>query len=70
MVINKNDSKRDIIKSAIKEIYRGPADTKLKISSLIVIRRDNHGDEEIQELCNTYLNKLYDLKYSILGGIR
>lgn len=70
MVINKNDSKRDIIKSAIREIYRGPADIELKISSLIVIRRDNHGDEEIQELCNTYLNKLYDLKYSILGGIR
>ena len=70
MVINKNDSKRDIIKSSIKEIYRGPADIKLKISSLIVIRRDNNGDEEIQELCNTYLNKLYDLKYSILGGIK
>lgn len=34
-----------------------------KIQGLIIVRRDHHGNEYIQNKCNTYLTKLYDEKY-------
>lgn len=63
MLITPNMSRRDITLKAVDEIFVGPASTASKIAALIVIRRDNHGDEEIQGKCNTYLDFLYELKY-------
>lgn len=68
MVLTKQMTKEDIILQSIEEIYKGPSTLQLKIASLIVIRRDNHGNDKIQNKCNTYLTKLYEEKYEELGG--
>lgn len=67
MVLTKQMTKEDIILRSIEEIYKGPSTLQLKIASLIVIRRDNHGNDKIQNKCNTYLTKLYEEKYEELG---
>lgn len=63
MVLTKQMTKEDIILQSIEEIYKGPSTLQLKIAALIVIRRDNHGNDKIQNKCSTYLTKLYDEKY-------
>lgn len=47
----------------IDKVYRGIGDIDQKIMYLIVTRRKNHGNDEIQNKCNEYLTELYDEKY-------
>lgn len=63
MLIKPKMTKEDIILQSIEEIYKGPSTFQLKIAALIVIRRDNHSNDRIQNKCSTYLTKLYDEKY-------
>lgn len=63
MILTKQMTKEDIILQSIEEIYKGPSTLQLKIAALIIIRRDSHGNDKIQNKCNTYLTKLYEDKY-------
>lgn len=67
MLIKPKMTKEDIILQSIEEIYKGPSTLQSKIAALIIIRRDNHGNDKIQNKCNVYLTKLYDEKYKELG---
>ena len=63
MILTKQMTKEDIILQSIEEIYKGPSTLQLKIAALIFIRRDNHGNDKIQNKCSTYLTQLYEEKY-------
>ena len=69
MLIKPKMTKEEFILNCIDDIYKGPSTLQLKISTLIVIRRDNHGNDKIQNKCNTYLTKLYYEKYKEFGGM-
>lgn len=66
MLIKPKMTKEEIILQSINEIYKSPVTLQKKIATLIVIRRDNHGNTKIQDECNTHLTKLYDEKYKEL----
>lgn len=50
----------------IKRFYEGRAPIHQKIAVLIVTRRENHGNDKIQDECSKYLELLYDEKYKML----
>jgi hypothetical protein len=68
MLIKPKMTKEEFILNCIDEIYKSPVILQKKIAALIVIRRDNHGNDKIQNKCNVYLTKLYNDKYKELGG--
>lgn len=55
----------DAICDLIEKVYNGKDNINNKIASLIVTRRNAHGNEKIQNCCNKYLDLLYDEKYKI-----
>lgn len=59
-----------VIKDLIKKVYEGRASITQKITTLIITRRENHGNQEIQEECNKYLELLYDKKFEELKNGR
>lgn len=63
MKIYKSETKEELTIRMLEEVYNGPANIKDKIAMMIVTRRENHGNDKIQNKCNEYLTKLYDIKY-------
>lgn len=63
---NLTQDRNESIKELIKKVYEGSDNYRNKIIALINTRKKNHDNKEIQDLCNFYLDKLYDQKYNDL----
>ena len=59
-----------VIKDFIKKVYEGRASITQKIATLIITRRENHGNYDIQNECSKYLELLYEEKYERLKNGR
>lgn len=66
MILTKQTTKEEFVSNSIDEIYKSPENITKKIGALIIIRRENHGNEVIQDKCNKYLTELYATKYDML----
>lgn len=55
----------DAICDLIEKVYQGNDKIENKIASLIVTRRNAHGNDKIQNCCDKYLDLLYDEKYKM-----
>lgn len=60
-------TKEEFTNLVIEEIVKGPTSVGQKIQALVKIRRENHGNFEIQDKCNKHLDELYNKKYEMLS---
>lgn len=66
MEFYKFETKEEFTKRVMSEIWKSPTSVGQKIQAYIKIRRDNHGNDKIQDLCSKYLDMLYETKFEML----